>query len=356
VERSGRIAVVGAGVEGAAAARALARRGHDVVVLEQFEPGHARGGSHGATRIFRLTYAEPEYVRLAQESLDGWRELAHESGERLLELNGLLEVARDLAPVAAALDACGVAWEELDADAARARFGIALPDGMSALLQGEAGVVFAERALSAFLAGARAHGATVRPRTFVLGIEPNGDSVRLATSAGDVHADVVVVAAGAWADRLLAPLGVHLELRPTRETVVYVRLDHRTPSLIEEDARPRGESAYALHDPAHGLKAGLHRAGRAVDPDVETAPDPELVEMTVSWVAERFPGADVTSVRAETCLYANRPEERFALERRGPVVVASACSGHGFKFAPAIGERIAGLAEEALVRGSSAAV
>jgi sarcosine oxidase len=352
----GRVAVVGAGVTGAAVARALARRGHEVVVLEQFEEGHARGGSHGATRIFRLAYTEPEYVRLAQDALRGWRELERESGEQLLELTGLLEVVRDRGAFAAALDACGVAWEELDAGAVRTRFGIALSEDSRALLQQEAGVVFAGKALSAFMAGARRHGAAVLSRTAVLGLEPDGDSVRLVTSEGDVHADAAVVAAGAWADRLLAPLGIDLELRPTRETVAYFRCEGRFPSVIEEVVRTRGDLAYALHDPVHGLKAGLNASGVDTDPADDVAPDPELVELTTSWVAERFPAADLDSVRSETCLYANRPGERFALERHGPIVVASACSGHGFKFAPAIGERVAALAGEALVRGSSTIV
>jgi sarcosine oxidase len=342
------VAVVGAGVVGAAAARALARRGHGVVLVEQFELGHTRGASHGATRIFRLAYAEPEYVQLAQEALAGWRELERESGEQLLELNGLLEVARDLEPVAAALDSCGVAWEEIDAAAARDRYAIRLPPDSGALLQREAGVVFAERALAALTAGARAAGARVLPRTPVLELAPDGGSVRLVTANGGVNADAAVVAAGAWADQLLAPLEVDLDLSPTRETVVYMRLDRPTPSLMEEGACPRGELAYALHDPGRGLKAGLHRAGPVTDPDAGGAPDPELVEMTASWAAERFPDVVAGSARAETCLYANRPGDRFALERRGRVVVASACSGHGFKFAPAVGERVAALAEEVL--------
>jgi glycine/D-amino acid oxidase-like deaminating enzyme len=164
-----------------------------------------------------------------------------------------------------------------------------------------------------------------------------------------VHADVAVVAAGAWADKLLAPLGVDLELRATRETVVFLRFDGITPAFVEEDARPRGELAYALRDPVHGLKAGLHRAGEEADPNEEGRPDPELVAMTAAWAADRFPSVEAAPVAVETCLYANRPDDRFALERHGRVVVASACSGHGFKFAPAVAERIAALAEEALV-------
>src|SRR5206468_11568027 len=109
------VAVVGAGIMGSAAARALSRAGHDVTLYEQFRVGHDRGSSHGRSRIFRLAYAEPEYVRLAQEALGLWRELEAESGETLLELNGLGEIVQTLEEsTARTLEACGVAWERLD--------------------------------------------------------------------------------------------------------------------------------------------------------------------------------------------------------------------------------------------------
>ncbi|HEX6491737.1 MAG TPA: FAD-dependent oxidoreductase, partial [Gaiellaceae bacterium] len=143
-----RIAVIGAGVMGLATARALHRRGYETVVYEQFEPGHARGSSHGRSRIFRLAYAEPEYVRLAQESLALWRELEAESGLTLLELDGLLEIVGSLAESSAStLEACGVEWQRLEAAEAERRFPVLVPEGSFAVLQPEAGVVRADRAL-----------------------------------------------------------------------------------------------------------------------------------------------------------------------------------------------------------------
>jgi sarcosine oxidase len=340
--------VIGAGIMGAAAAYALARRGLDVMLVDRFASGHTRGGSHGATRIFRLSYAEPEYVRLAQESLALWRRLEEEADEELLSFSGLLEVARDVTPYAAALDACGVAWEQLDAAAVRERFGIRLPSAASALLQHEAGVVYADRALAAVLAVGRARGVLLRARTPVATLDADGAGVRLRTRDEDLHADVVVVAAGAWAASLLAPLGIELELTPTRETVVYLRADGLLPSLIDELDPPRGEIAYALRDPTYGLKAGLHRSGAPTDPDEDAAPDPDLTALTVAWARERLPLRGDEPAALDTCLYANLPGARFVIERHGRVVVASACSGHGFKFAPAVGERIAALVEEAL--------
>ena len=135
---------------GLAAGRALARRGHEIVVYEQYRVGHDRGSSHGRSRIFRLAYAEEEYVRLAQESLGLWRELEAESGETLLELNGLLEIVRTLdESTARTLEACGVEWHRLEPLEAERRFPIHVPEGSLAVLQPEAGIVRVDKALAA---------------------------------------------------------------------------------------------------------------------------------------------------------------------------------------------------------------
>ena len=101
---------------------------------------------------------------------------------------------------------------------------------------------------------------------------------------------------------------------------------------------------YALHDPRYGLKAGAHNAGHVADPDVDEPPNEEVVEAIAAWVRERIPDATPVPVAAETCLYTSTADERFVLERRGRIVIGSACSGHGFKFAPAVGRRLAALA------------
>src|ERR1043165_4293391 len=137
---SPRVVVIGAGVMGLATGWALKRRGHEPVVYEQFEVGNQHGSSHGRSRIFRLAYAEDEYVRLAQEALGLWRELEAESGETVLELYGLVEIVSSLEEsTAETLERCGVAWERLDREEAQRRFPIRVPEGSFAVLQGEAG-------------------------------------------------------------------------------------------------------------------------------------------------------------------------------------------------------------------------
>src|SRR5213596_2172748 len=148
------VAVIGGGVMGLATGWALKRRGLDPVVYEQFEVGHDRGSSHGRSRIFRLAYAEDEYVRLAQEALGLWRELEAETGEMLLELYGLVEIVRTLEESTAhTLERCGVAWERLDREEAERRYPIRVPEESFAVLQPEAGIVRADRALVALARG-----------------------------------------------------------------------------------------------------------------------------------------------------------------------------------------------------------
>jgi sarcosine oxidase len=330
-----RAAVVGAGIHGLATARALARRGHDVTLYEQFELDHTRGSSHGGSRIFRLSYADVVWVRLAQEAYVGWRELERETGEQLLELSGIVEILRSEAEGSrGAFEEVGVAFELLDADEVARRYPVRVPDGMHVLYQADAGITYASRARHAFLACGRNHGVRVREHERVENLD-------------DVDADLVVVTAGSWAKDLLARSGIDLPVVATSETVGYFRLesDRPIPTVVDFKRGGRGHGTYALHDPTHGLKLGIHQSGTPVDPDDQPGPDPELTELLSEAVARYFPTVDPTPAKVDTCLYTNTDDERFILERYGRIVVGSACSGHGFKFAPVVGERLADLAE-----------
>ncbi len=316
-----KVAVVGAGVMGCAAAWALRERGAEVTVHEQFTLDHRQGSSHGRTRIFRVAYPDPQWVRFAQEAYAGWRELDPD----LLGLYGLVELVDDPALTSArALDECGVAYRLLDGDEVRA-FGASLPDGWAALHVADAGVVFADRARHAFLDSS--------------GVEV--ETGRRIESTDELDADVVVVTAGPWVRELVPDVPVTV----TRETVAYfAREGPPPPSIVDLNAETGGHGMYSLHDPVHGLKAGAHHAGAETDPDIDGEADPAIVERIASWVRERFPDVDPEPVAAEACLYTTTADQGFVLERRGRVVVGSACSGHGFKFAPAVGRRLAELA------------
>jgi sarcosine oxidase len=320
-----KVAVVGAGVMGCAAAWALAARGADVTLYEQFGAEHTRGSSHGCTRIFRLAYPEELWVELAQEALAGWRELELEAERDLLALHGLVELcssvdvsSRDV------LAARGIEHRLLDRDELRSHR-VELPEGWIALWQPDAGVVLADDARHAFLDVA----------------QPHRETQHRVESLDDLDAEVVVVTAGPWITKLVPDLPV----RVTRETVAYFARDGApVPSVVELDDESRRHAMYALHDPKFGLKAGAHHAGHVADPDVEEPADPVIVARIVDWVRERFPDVDPNPIAADSCFYTSTADESFVLERRGRVVVGSACSGHGFKFAPAVGRRLAELA------------
>ncbi len=160
------VVVVGAGIMGSATAYALAREGRDVLLVEQFQIGHEQGSSHGRSRIVRLAYPEVEFVELAKESFAGWRKLEQESGQTLLELNGLLEIVEQPAQSSSdALDAAGAEYELLDAGSANRRWPVGVPDGWTALFQPEAGIVRADLAHRAFIDRAVEEGAHVTEET-----------------------------------------------------------------------------------------------------------------------------------------------------------------------------------------------
>jgi len=264
-----KIAGIGAGVMGLATARALERQGQSVVVYDQFESGHARGSSHGRSRIFRLAYAEEEYVRLAQESLGLWRRLEAETGETLLELNGLLEIVRTLEEsTARTLEACGVEWHRLDGAEAEKRFPIRVPEGSFAVLQPEAGIVRADKALTAF-----GRDLDIRYRTRV---HPD-----------QLDAELVVVTAGSWVNELLEE---PLPVKVTRETVCYFRPENGRPipSLVSFKPDSHTHDMYSLADPVYGLKVGAHHAGPEVDPNEPGEPEPSLIEQIAGWARETY--------------------------------------------------------------------
>lgn len=315
-----KVAIVGAGVMGCATAWALRERGADVTLFDQFEPGHVRGSSHGHTRIFRLAYPEQNWVELADEALIGWRVLERQAGRGLLELSGFVEICSSVEVSSRdALEARLVAHRVC----APSELGITAPAGWIALVQPEAGVVIADEAIAAFRGDV-----PVIPRKI--------------ESLDEVDADVVVVTAGSWVTELVPDLPISV----TRETVAYFACEGVRPSVVEVDEATRRHAMFSLHDPQYGLKAGAHHAGHVADPNAEEPPDERLVEQIAGWVRDRFPDVDPTPVAAQTCLYTTTADEGFILERRGRVVIGSACSGHGFKFAPAVGRRLAALALE----------
>ena len=337
---------------GSAAARSLAKRGLDTVLLERFAFGHTRGSSHGPTRIFRIAYPDPMYSRMARRALDLWRELEADAGEPLLVQTGGIDAGPVAHLVGQALEMVGERFEWLSPAEAGERFPSIDFDGLHPiLLQPDAAVALADRTVAAQLRTAIQAGAHVRDEAQVVAVEPIDDRVVVRTASGDdVEARVAVVTAGSWAGPILARLApAPMALTPILQTVSYfaprVPEGPRIPTFIEWGSP---ELVWYALDPAGeapGVKIGAHVGGIPVDPESGPFPvDEELVRTQSDYVARRLPGVDPAAVHADTCLYTMTPDEDFVLDRVGPVVIGAGFSGHGFKFGPLIGELLAALA------------
>lgn len=346
------VVVVGAGLMGAATAWAAARRGLSVTVLEQFQPGHRHGSSHGSARIVRRAYGDALYTRLTGHAFELWREIESDSGTTLLRMLGGLDYGsrRGVADVAAHLASLSVEHEVLDAREAAARWPGMRFDG-DVVFHPQAGTVDAAAAVEAFLAGAKAHGAQLAFSAPVQALVPADDHVRVELdSGGAVTGRVAVIAAGGWAESLLGDLVSLPPLRVVQNEVLHFpRVDPAAPpwpSVIHEEEL----SVYHLAGGRDGgagddRKIGNHYGG--VETTAENAPDsvPGSREVLIDYVRTWLPGLDPTPRGETTCLYTMTASEDFLLDRVGQVVVCSPCSGHGAKFAPLIGELTADLAQ-----------
>lgn len=354
------VAVIGAGAMGAATAWHLSRRGASVEVFEQFELGHVRGASHGASRNFNVAYDESGYLSWLREARGLWRELERESESDLLQVTGIVNHGggRDLADAAAAIRAGGFGAEMLDSGEAGRRWPGIRFDG-PALFTPDAGRLNADASVSALLSRAVAAGGRVHERTRVEDLAVRDDDrvdFRAVSYAGEraVRARRVVVTAGAWTSRVLGTTDATASLprlRVTQEQPAhFAPRDASTPwpgfnHLPAPDAPdtawfPAG--IYGMFTPGQGVKAGWHAAGPEIDPDRRSfTPDPGLTAALVRYAREWLPGVDADDFRETTCTYTSTPDSRFVLERVGPLVIGAGFSGHGFKFTPVIGRILA---------------
>lgn len=351
--------VVGVGGMGSAACYHLAKRGLRTLGLERFDIPHSMGSSHGVTRIIRLAYYEhPSYVPLLLRAFALWDELAEASGRHLLEVTGTIDAsAPDEAVFAGSLVSCqqfDLPHEVLTSAELTARYpGYRLPPEHLALFQPRGGYLLPEQCISAHVIGALAAGADIRARERVLNWEPISRGVRVTTDRGVYEAERLVLAAGAWMGSLVPALAGLTE--PERQVLAWFA--PLQPALFT----PRRFPVFNLSVPegrfygfpqqdVPGFKIGLyHHFEERIDPDrfereAGIADEAPLREVT----ARYFPAANGPTMALRTCIFTNTPDEHFIIDTLPgypQVVVASPCSGHGFKFASVIGEILADLAE-----------
>jgi len=351
-----KIAVVGVGGTGSAACLALAKAGHKVAGYEQFSLGHARGSSHGESRIIRYTYPDSLYTEMMAEAYPLWADLEAEAGEELfVRCGGLLfggEEQEFLTRTRASLDSVGLPYELFGPEAARERFpALRLAAGEIALFQNDSGFLRSTRCVLANVRLARQYGAVLRAETAVTEITEKGDQAVVHTAGGDAEAfDGVLVTAGAWMGKLFASLGLPLSV--ARRQVVYLEIARR-PELFAPERFPVWIDAESLYygfpsdGRIPGVKLASHTSGAAVDPDEDDrAPEQSAIDDAVRLAARRFPDLSGTAVWTQVCLYTSTPSEDFIIDKAPGmrnVALVSACSGHGFKFTPLLGKIGAGL-------------
>lgn len=349
------VAVIGLGAMGSAALYHLASRGVRVIGFDRLTPPHVFGSTHGLSRIIREAYYEhPLYVPLVQRAYELWADLERLTGGRLLQQTGGLMIGpRDGALVSGALRSArehSLAHEELTAAEVHSRYpAFAVPEDMMALYEPRAGVLDPEGCVDAHLRLAGSAGAELHTNEPVSSWQARSGVITIETSASRYDVARVALCAGAWTPALLQssdmPFWIERQVMhwftPRRDSEVFA--PEKCPIAMIEYARDR--FFYTLPDSGSGVKAALHHEGDSVDPDTVKRVVDERETMRVFELLRRYlPGAAGRHRRAATCLYTNTPDGHFYIAPHSALpelLVVSACSGHGFKFASAIGEAVA---------------
>jgi len=361
---SSQYVVVGAGLTGAATAWSLARRGHEVTVVERTEPAAQDGSSHGSARIFRYAYTEQFWVDLVVRARAGFTELEKLSGQQLITPTDSLDFGplRNPAALAPLLEAAGVEHELLTAERSRARWPQIAVD-TDVLWHAGAGVIDAQGTVLALLAAATAEGARVLTQWPVGSIEKTATGYRVAAQDGptgierSVDAERVVVAAGGWLpdllDRLPLPGGFRAavpRLQVTQENAYhfpYVDPSIAWPTFIHKNPEIQAYSLPGGRDAGfRGQKLAEFLGGKRISSAAaqDGRIDPVNQARIVDYVTEYLPGLVPEPYATTTCLFTTTPNEDFLVDGVDGITVASPCSGHGAKFAPLIGDITADVA------------
>ncbi len=361
------VIVAGVGAMGAATLSALARRGVRVLGIERFDVPHAFGSSGGQTRLIRKAYYEhPDYVPLLERSYVLWRELEARTRSSLLFETGLVYAGPPdgevIAGVLRAARTHGLAVETMTPRDDSSRMPpLRVPESFTTLFEPAGGFVLCERAIASFAQDALAHGAELHARERILNWEPDGDGVHVVTDRGAYRASRLVISAGAWAEHFLADLGI--ALRVTRQLVGWVQPQSLAafafgalPCFAIQDDTPGFDGLYygfpalpsSVFAGPSGLKAGHHTLGAQVDPDtLDRTPLPREEASFRAGLTKFLPAANGPLLAAQVCMYTNSQDGHFVIDchpKHEQVVFACGFSGHGFKFAPVIGEALADLA------------
>src|ERR1051325_3013691 len=363
--------VIGLGAMGSAALYQLAKAGQRVLGIDRFMPPHRLGSSHGETRITRLACGEgPEYTQFARRSHKIWRELEAQTGKSLLVQNGFLAISGEgpgaanhenpdfLGTTIKAAERAGIAHELLTHAEIRKRYpAFNVIDGDRAYFEPEAGYVHPEDCIAAQLQQASALGAEIRANEIVTGFTTTG-SVSATTDRGTYTAEKITISAGAWLPTLLPKHAQDFIVR--RQVLYWFKLK---PDVQLGSYRPENFPVYIWQLPARQAIYGFPWTGegaptiKIATEQYDTSTSAQALDRTVSeretramyeeYVAPYFPGASPDCDRSSVCMYTCVDGARFIIDELPDdprIIVASPCSGHGFKHSAAIGEALADLA------------
>ncbi|MES2462657.1 MAG: N-methyl-L-tryptophan oxidase, partial [Armatimonadota bacterium] len=359
--RSFDVIVLGVGAMGAAACWHLAKRGLCVLGLEQNGIPNSLGSSHGYSRAIRLAYFEhPDYVPLLKRAWELWQDLENASGQTLLYKTGCLYLGPpDSELIRGSLHSAqthGLPHEALSRQMLAERFRqFKVPDDFIGLFETLGGTLRPELSIATMALEALKHGAAIQGQTTVTGWQSDANGVTVRTAQGETyHAAHLVISGGAWSSRLITTLGVPLTV--TRQVLGWV-----WPPRPERFTLEAGFPTWAIEHGSEfhygfpmlpdnpGFKIARHAPlGQVTTPEtVRRAPTPEDEETFRPALRRFFPEADGPTLAVRTCLYTNTPDGHFIVDRHPDhdnVSVACGFSGHGFKFAPVIGQALADLA------------
>ena len=356
--------IVGVGGMGSAAAWQLAKRGQKVLGLEQFDIPHASGSSHGINRIIRLAYYEdPSYVPLLKRAYELWRELETTCGEHVLHITGSLDISEPNGAVfTGALESCrlhDLSHEVLTSADLSSRYpGLHFPAEYLALYQAEGGFLLSERCIVQHVEEAMKLGAEIHGREPVLDWDSSASGLSVRTSRGIYRTEKLIFTAGAWMGVLLdelAPL-----LKPERQVLAWLQPlepEKFTPAALPvfnvtvPEGRYYGFPVYG--NP--GFKVGrYHHLDETIDPNEPLRPPDSADESILRAFVQRYtPAANGPALALRTCMFTNSPDEHFIVDTLPDddrIIVASPCSGHGYKFCSVIGEILADLAVDGSTR------
>jgi len=341
------VIVIGAGIFGLATAAELAARRRRVAVIDRFGSGHPATSSTGRSRGIRIAYDHPFYVQLALDAIHRWRALEKAGGRQILHLTGQVDFGLDtkLAAIASAVREAGGVIDEFDAAGLRRKLPHLLTaPGDIGLFHAQAGTVLSDTGMAALKAKVLGDGVKLFEPERVIAIEP-GNVTQVVTEKRRLEAGTVVVAAGPWTGALLATLDIHMPLAPSIAQVTFIAAQELVdrPGIGEWGCEGEGLGGVYGHPvPGIGYKLAFSTGQEGWVPDVDQwQPDYEEQARLFAWLDRRMPDFPRQVQLVQRHPWTMTPDGDFIVDRVGPVVLACGCSGHAFKFGPALGPLVA---------------